>query len=171
MIAVSVLNLPSALVTCLHFWMQNSGVRIAFTPDVSKRMTGGCSEAASTDGGPKLGRGGREGEVPGAGSAMGDLLAVAGGSPEPDLGERGRLADTGDTGSPCNPQTSIENPHSAPQSPALWLNLLLVTPQPGCYTDLDQSKFLVDLCCRKSLLQTLHADLQWGMLDALGSIT
>ena len=47
-----------------------------------KRMIGGRSEAGATDGGPKLGREGREGEAPGAGSAMGDLLAVAGGSPE-----------------------------------------------------------------------------------------
>jgi len=67
-------------------------------------MTGGRSEAGSTDGGPKLGRGGREGEVPGAGSAMGDLLAVAGGSPEPGMSEGGLLAGPEDTGSPCNPQ-------------------------------------------------------------------
>jgi len=74
--------------------MLNYGVRSALTPDVSKRMTGGRSEAGSTDGGPKLGRGGREGEVPGAGSAMGDLLAVAGGSPERAAGAA--LAGEGD---------------------------------------------------------------------------
>ena len=62
--------------------MLNYGVRSTLTPDVSKRMTGGRSETGATDGGPKLGRGGRDGEVPGAGSATGDLLAVAGGSPE-----------------------------------------------------------------------------------------
>jgi len=149
--------------------MLNYGVRSALTPDVSKRMTGGRSEAGATDGGPKLGREGREGEVPGAGSAMGDLLAVAGGSPEPDLGEGGLLADTGDTGSPCNPQNLNQAP--APQSPALWAQPASCVTAARLLHRLRQSKFLVDLCCGKSLLQTLHADLQWGMLVALGSIT
>ena len=73
-------------------------------------MTGGRSEAGSTDGGPKLGRGGREGEVPGAGSATGDLLAVTGATPEPGIGKGGLLADTEDTGSPCNPQDLCHDP-------------------------------------------------------------
>ncbi len=115
------------------------------------------SGAAGSEGGPKLGRRGREGEVTGAGSALGDRLAVAGANPEPGIGEWGLLADTGDTGSPCNPQNLNQAP--AQQSPALWAQPASCDTAARLLHRLRQSKFLVDLCCRKSLLQTLHADL------------
>ena len=107
--AIFLLRSPHAYVSG-QAHMQNYCVRSALTPDVSKNVTGGCSEAGSTDGGPKLGREGREGEVPGAGSAMGYLLAVAGGSPEPGIGKGALLADPEDTGSPCNPQDLNQDP-------------------------------------------------------------
>jgi len=148
--------------------MQKYCVRSALTPDVSKRMTGGCSEAGSTDGGPKLGREGREGEVPGAGSAMGDLLAVAGGSPEPDLGEGGLLADTGDTGSPCNPQNLNQAP--APQIPVLWAQPASCDTAARLLHRLGQSKFLVDLLCGKSLLQHCMLTCTWACWSPLAAL-